>query len=289
MKRARCLLLAFAVALLLAACASEQAQRGGTGPGGANIHRSQQDRYRLAHDGAPTGPPRDISKLPEPVPRVEPRSAYGNQSPYTVNGRTFHVLTNARGYEARGLASWYGRKFQGYMTSSMEPYDVYKFTAASKVLPLPSYARVTNLANNESVIVRVNDRGPFVPGRIIDLSYAAAVRIGIWPEGTGKVQVQAIVPGATARTQEQRASDHAGSDAGLWLQVGAFASKSNAMDAARRLRQAGVTEVQLSAITVAGHRYTRVRLGPLKDASQADAARAVAQRLGFSAVPVETD
>ncbi len=283
------LFLVLAVAVLLASCASEHARRGGTGPGGGSIHLPQQERYRLSHDGAPVGTPQDISKLPEPVPRVEPRSPYGNKSPYTVDGHTYHVLATARGYDARGEASWYGRKFQGYMTSSMEPYDVYKFTAASKVLPLPSYARVTNLDNGKSVIVRVNDRGPFVPGRIIDLSYAAAVRIGIWPKGTGRVEVEAIVPGAKPPSNAPAVAKHVASGHGVWLQVGAFASKSNARDVARRLRQAGLKAVQLSEITVAGHQYTRVRLGPLKDASQAGAARSVAEQLGLSAFPVGTD
>ncbi len=135
-----------------------------------------------------------MNKLPEPVPKVEPRSLYGNKSPYSVLGQTYNVLPSPRGYVERGIASFYGNKFHGYKTSSLEEYDMYQFSAAHKTLPLPSYARVTNLENGKSVIVRINDRGPFHENRIIDLSFAAAVKIGVWPKGTGLVEVRAIDP-----------------------------------------------------------------------------------------------
>ncbi|WP_233260180.1 septal ring lytic transglycosylase RlpA family protein [Luteibacter sp. OK325] len=136
----------------------------------------------------------DVSKLPEPVPKVEPRALYGNKSPYSVLGQTYNVLPTPRGYVERGIASFYGNKFHGYKTSSLEEYDMYQFSAAHKTLPLPSYARVTNLENGKSVIVRINDRGPFHENRIIDLSFAAAVKLGVWPKGTGLVEVRAIDP-----------------------------------------------------------------------------------------------
>src|SRR5699024_8848498 len=147
----------------------------------------------------------------------------------------------------------------------------YKFTAASKVLPLPTFARVTNLANGKSVIVKVNDRGPFVPGRIIDLSYAAAVRIGIWPKGTGMVEVQAIDPAHPTELTPPAAvgNDGAGSGKVIWLQVGAFSDASNARNVAERLRHADVGPVQVSAVTVHGRRFTRVRVGPLHGAAAA--------------------
>ena len=159
-----------------------------------DISKDQGSRYRDGKDSVPSGPPPDLSKLLEPVPKVEPRSAYGNKSPYTVLGQTYRVLPSARGYVERGIASFYGNKFHGYKTSSLENYDMYQFSAAHKTLPLPSYARVTNLANGKSVIVRINDRGPFHENRLIDLSYAAAVKIGVWPKGTGLVEVRAIDP-----------------------------------------------------------------------------------------------
>ncbi|MFC4729200.1 septal ring lytic transglycosylase RlpA family protein, partial [Coralloluteibacterium thermophilus] len=138
----------------------------------------------------------DVANLPEPVPQLEPLSRYGNRSPYTVLGKSYTVMDErARSrYRERGIASWYGTKFHGRQTSSLEPYDMCQFSAAHKSLPLPSYALVTNLENGKDVIVRVNDRGPFHEGRVIDLSYAAALRIGVYARGTAQVEVQAIDP-----------------------------------------------------------------------------------------------
>ena len=171
---------------------SSSSSRGSSG-GRDDISKSQSSRYRSSSDSVPTEIP-DVSKLPEPVPKVEPRALYGNKSPYSVLGQTYNVLPTPRGYVERGIASFYGNKFHGYKTSSLEEYDMYQFSAAHKTLPLPSYARVTNLENGKSVIVRINDRGPFHENRIIDLSFAAAVKLGVWPKGTGLVEVRAIDP-----------------------------------------------------------------------------------------------
>ena len=145
-------------------------------------------------DRGPSNAP-DLSLRSEPVPKVEPRARYGNRSPYTVLGRSYHVMKSAQGYVQRGVASWYGEKFHGRATSSLEPYDMYAFSAAHKTLPLPTYARVTNLRNGRSVVVRVNDRGPFHEDRLIDLSYAAAVKLGMHDHGVAKVEVRALTPG----------------------------------------------------------------------------------------------
>ena len=150
-------------------------------------------RYRDDRDSTPAQVP-DVSKIPEPVPKDEPRSQYGNKSPYSVLGETYRVLPNCKDYIERGLASWYGNKFHGYTTSNFEQYDMYAYSAASKTLPLPCYVRVTNLENGKSVVVRVNDRGPFVANRIVDLSYVAAIKIGVWPKGTAMVEVRGIDP-----------------------------------------------------------------------------------------------
>jgi rare lipoprotein A len=133
----------------------------------------------------------DVDLIPEPEVRAEPRSRYGNRD-YVVLGKNYHVLEQPDGYVETGLASFYGKKFHGRRTSSLEVYDMYAFSAAHKTLPLPSFARVTNLANGKSVIVRVNDRGPFHDGRIIDLSYAAAVKLGVHRAGTARVEVRAL-------------------------------------------------------------------------------------------------
>ncbi len=138
----------------------------------------------------------DLAGIPDAVPTEEPLSPYGNPPEYEVSGRTYHVMTTSEGYEAEGLASWYGSKFQGRRTSSGEPYDMYGMTAAHRTLPLPTYVEVTNLDNDRSVIVRVNDRGPFHDGRIIDLSYVAARKLGIVGVGTARVRVRALEPAA---------------------------------------------------------------------------------------------
>lgn len=142
-------------------------------------------------DSAPDGLD-DVDLIPEPEVKAEPRSRYGNRSPYQVLGKSYHVLDSADGYDERGAASYYGKKFHRRRTSSLEVYDMYALSAAHKSLPLPSYARVTNLDSGKSVIVRVNDRGPFHAGRIIDLSYAAAVKLGIDRKGIGNVRVEGL-------------------------------------------------------------------------------------------------
>jgi rare lipoprotein A len=152
-------------------------------------------------DSAPHGGIPDIDLIPEPEVRAEPHSRYGNRSPYSVLGKQYRVLDSAEGYDETGLASYYGNKFHGRRTSNLEVYDMYAFTAAHKTLPLPSYARVTNLSNGRSVVVRVNDRGPFHEGRIIDLSYAAAVKLGVDRAGTARVEVKGLSPGENAHQQ----------------------------------------------------------------------------------------
>ncbi len=149
-------------------------------------------------DSAPSHVPVDPWSVSEPVPKAEPRSRYGNPASYEVFGKRYYVLDSAQGYKERGIASWYGTKFHGRRTSSGEPYDMFAMTAAHKSLPLPSYVRVRNLENGRSLIVRVNDRGPFHPGRIIDLSYTAAVRLGVYAQGSARVEVEALEPGQAA-------------------------------------------------------------------------------------------
>ena len=147
-------------------------------------------------DRPPEDIPVDLSTVPDAVPVPLPRSETGN-NPYEALGKTWYPLRDARGYRERGVASWYGSKFQGRRTSSGEPYDMFAMTAAHPVLPLPTFVRVTNLDNGKSVVVKVNDRGPFLHGRIIDLSYAAAWKLGISATGTGRVEVEALQPQQT--------------------------------------------------------------------------------------------
>lgn len=208
-------------------------------------------------DGGPSSAI-DISGLVEPVPRDEPRARQGNRSPYKVLGKSYHVLDSAKGFRERGLASWYGTKFNGRATSSGELYDICLFTAAHKTLPLPSYVRVTNLDNGRSLVVRVNDRGPFHPGRVMDLSYAAAVKLGVDRTGTARVALEAIAAEAAIPTQEpiQPSSD-------AIIQAGSFSEKSNARRLADRLEEGGVDRVDVDHAEVDGRDIWRVRIGPV--------------------------
>lgn len=229
-------------------------------------------------DHAPTGKP-DLSRIPEPVPKREPLSRYGNDPSYTVLGKRYRVLRDTRGYRERGTASWYGAKFHGRSTSSMEPYDMCRFSAAHKTLPLPSYARVTNLENGRSVIVRVNDRGPFHAGRVIDLSYVAALKLGVYETGTARVEVEAVGPAIDAQAPD------AESEEPVYLQVGVFAERGNAERLLEQLRAAG-ERARIVESREDGRRLYRVRVGPLRDPTVAEEAKARLRLRGFVAAPI---
>ena len=255
-------------------------------------------RYSQDRDSTPGGPPPDLSRIPEPQPKVEPRSQYGNKSPYTVLGESYRVLPSASGYAERGIASWYGNKFHGYTTSTFEKYDMYAYSAAHKTLPLPSYARVTNLENGRSVIVRVNDRGPFVQNRIVDLSYVAAVKIGVWPKGTAMVEVRAINPDApdeSFRGSPEHRDGGAAAAPGktpkplLYLQVGAYGDRANAENAAAKLRAARLGDVRIVEARVGGKAVQRVRLGPVRDVAEADRLTPQVRALGLGEPHVAID
>ncbi len=225
-------------------------------------------------DGPGRASLKNVSNIPDAVPKPEPLSAKGNQ-PYTVFKRTYYPLKDAAGYHERGIASWYGRKFHGRLTSDGEQYDMYAMTAAHKTLPLPSYARVRNLNNGRSVIVRINDRGPFLENRLIDLSYAAAAKLGILATGTGIVEVDGLAPWettpqtTTAKTEAPEPAPGKQADSPrLYLQVGAFASKDNAETLRSRLEQADFTQVSVERSPAAS--LYRVRIGPLANVEESD-------------------
>jgi rare lipoprotein A len=193
------------------------------------------------------------------VPRYEPRARYGNNSPYEVFGRKYHVLPSGEGYLERGTASWYGTKFHGRRTSSGEPYDMHLATAAHRNLPLPTYAEVTNLDNGRKVIVKINDRGPFKDNRIIDLSYGAALRLGMIGNGTARVEVRAI------DTRDLRLADRRNAP-GTWLQAGAYGHRAGAEELASRLAQADLEPVSIHD----GGNLFRVWLGPFDSTSEVE-------------------
>ncbi|MHB1566464.1 MAG: septal ring lytic transglycosylase RlpA family protein [Acidiferrobacter sp.] len=238
------------------------------------------------------------------VPRPLPLSPYGN-NPYTVDGRTYYPLKSARGYRARGIASWYGRPFNGQRTADGSIYNMYAMTAANKVLPLPSYALVRNLNNGRSVVVLINDRGPFYPHRIIDLSYAAAAKLGVLATGTAPVEVQGIVPGESPvfdstlpvashgdqddvfgphrhRPRARRPTREAAMQNGVYVQFGAFKNPRRAARLARRVRRSHLGHARIFPRTIGRRRLYLVRLGPEGGLAAAEriATRAADRHLG---------
>jgi rare lipoprotein A len=223
-------------------------------------------------------PPPDVAAIPDAVPRAEPRSAHGNPPFYDVFGRRYYVLASADGYLERGVASWYGPTFHGGNTSSGEPYDMYAMTAAHKTLPLPCYARVTNLRNGKNVVVRINDRGPFVANRLIDLSYTAAARLDMLREGTTLVEVRALspsVPDVLTRSSAQPPP-------ALYVQAGAFADQQNAQRLLTRLQAAGLERAFIALPPQSGAHLYRVRLGPVESVAQFDELAARLAALGIA-------
>jgi rare lipoprotein A len=234
-------------------------------------------------DGPGERVPPNLGSIPDAEPRVEPLHRFANR-PYQVFGREYVPLASAAGFRQRGVASWYGKRFHGGTTSSGERYDMYAMTAAHPTLPVPSYARVTHVANGRSVVVRVNDRGPFHADRVIDLSYAAAVRLGIIDAGSALVGIEAIPPGAGALAAAPPAPAAAAPELvaqpetqakGVYLQLGAFAVRENAeFFRARMMREFAWLSEAIQVI--AGETLFRLHLGPYR--SQ-DEARAVADRI----------
>jgi rare lipoprotein A len=229
-------------------------------------------------DGPGENPPANLDAIPDAKPRLEPLHRFANR-PYAVFGRDYVPATSLRAYKERGIASWYGRKFHNGKTAIGETYDMYAMTAAHPTLPLPSYARVTNVATGKSVIVRVNDRGPFHPGRVIDLSYAAAYRLGIAQKGSGEVDVESIVPGtaqpvtveaplppvAAVDSTPAAAVPIAQDSGGFTVQLGAFSNFANAQNfvahfANSLANQTGTPAVEAKVRQVEG--LFRVFVGP---------------------------
>ncbi len=225
---------------------------------------------------APTvdGPPRgsvDVVSVPDAIPRVEPRSRYGNPASYTVFGKRYYTLQTSNRYRERGIASWYGTKFHGRRTSSGEPYDMYAMTAAHKALPLPTYVRVTNLENQRSVVLRVNDRGPFHSNRVIDLSYTAAWKLGILSKGTGYVEVLALDPRSPEPvTVAQTTPRPATESVRLYLQTGSFRVRANAEQMKWQMQNVFGGPVNIEPVQTGGRTAYRVRVGHIATVTKAD-------------------
>ncbi len=222
-------------------------------------------------------PPAGAESVPDAIPRREPRSAHGNPPVYSVLGKRYYVLATADGYLERGVASWYGPTFHGENTSNGEKYDMFAMTAAHKTLPLPTYARVTNLRNGRSVVVRINDRGPFVANRLIDLSYSAAAKLDMLKEGTTLVEVRALTvsePDQLARSAELPPPI-------LYVQAGAFADQNNAQRVVQRLHAGGLSNAFILSPPDGKPTLYRVRLGPINSVPEFDQLAARLKALGF--------
>ena len=269
-------LLSLLLCVTLAGCAS----------GGATSNPNGS-RYSISQDRAPSRSV-SIADIPEVVPTPVNRTRAGNKSPYTVLGETYYVMPSEEGYREVGIASWYGEKFHGHKTSNGEVFDMYKASAAHKSLPIPSFLRVTNLDNNRSLVVRVNDRGPFHGDRIVDLSYAAALKLGYADRGTARVQLEAIVPSGPAIDRGQLASAPArttlalGSSPQSYLQVGAFSRLESAREVSASVGRLTDRPVFIRTVTSSGKTLHRVRVGPINSDNEMRSlsSRIVAANLG---------
>lgn len=272
---------AIALVLLLSGCATFSRQQepvpappqpqAGTPPPQAAPARGAY--YK--DDGPGANPPPDLASIADAVPRPEPLHRFANR-PYQVFGKDYvplaHVAPNAAPFRQTGIGSWYGRRFHGAPTSSGEPYDMYAMTAAHPTLPIPSYARVTNLANGRSVVVRINDRGPFHADRIIDLSYTAAWKLGYVEAGSARVEVESILPGQALPVQQAMAEV---GGKGIFLQLGAFSARESAENFRARIYRE-LAWLSDAMHVVAGGALFRLQLGPYR--SQDDA-RSIADRI----------
>ncbi|MFC4259407.1 septal ring lytic transglycosylase RlpA family protein [Marinobacter lacisalsi] len=283
--------------MLVAGCATESGRSGGGDNAG---------RYAMAQDRGPAADV-DVSGVVNAVPRYEEPRKAGNKSPYVVWGKKYWVMerASADGYVETGIASWYGKKFHGHRTSNGEIYDMYQMSAAHKSLPLPSYARVTNLDNGRSVVVRVNDRGPFHGDRLIDLSWAAAKKLDYLGSGTARVEVAAITvrpdgsmtlagqawPSGSGGANEDSATAGTPATSGeaLFVQLGSFSRVAPARQLEQSVRQRTGDPVRVRQITTASGEFHRVQVGPFGDALDAERAMERLASEGFPQAMVLTD
>lgn len=228
---------------------------------------------------------RDRGSVPT-QPKTTQKLERGNPSSYIVLGRQYHVLNSSSGFTQRGVASWYGKKFHGKKTSNGETYNMYAMTAAHKTLPLPTWVRVQNLDNGKSVVVRVNDRGPFVNERVIDLSYTAATKLDMVKGGTARVEISALKSSTdrsrpVVRTIPLKTAD-TGPAGTIFIQMGSFASEANAINLKLQLLGAKQGSARIDQILSAGKKLFRVRVGPVLDFQHAQSVMHKLKKQGFS-------
>lgn len=236
-------------------------------------------------DSAPERPI-DVSKIPNPVPRHEPISKRGNPASYVVWGKRYQVIKERKEFVQKGIASWYGKKFHGRKTSNGETYDMYAMTAAHKSLPLPSYLQVKNLKNGRSVVVRVNDRGPFHRGRIIDLSYTAAKKLDIIRTGTGYVEIRDITPSKETIPLQPALRPQ---NTNLYVQIGAFKDPLNANKLLSTIYAPGLPNTRITAGNFGQEPLYRVQLGPISSVGEAQRVIQKLSQLGITSTRLISD
>ncbi len=243
-------------------------------------------------DGPPPYPV-DVSRIPDAVPKAEPLSRLGNKPTYKVFGKTYHVLPSRKNYLAVGIASWYGTQFDKRRTSNGERYDMLAMTAAHRTLPLPTYLQVTNLENGQHVIVKVNDRGPFEPNRLIDLSYAAAKKLGMSGRGTALVEIKALDPGArvppSARFAAHKKHLLPGCSSPLYLEVAQYREKISAARLQQRLAKMFNNHIHVKSLAQGPRVIYQVQIGPIKDKRTADHIRSRLKSIGLASKKVAYD
>lgn len=255
---------ALACLVLLVGCSGNEKRV--TDPTIVIIDGKPEQRPESATDGRPEHVPVDIATILDAVPQYEPWSKSVNPKAYSVLGKSYQVLATNKGYRQQGIASWYGTKFHQKKTATGEVYDMYQMTAAHKTLPIPSYVRVTNLRNQRTVVVRVNDRGPFHEHRIIDLSYVAAVKLGLEKAGTGFVEVAAVQPGESVISKGNTLLPAKK----VYLQLGAFGAMENAFLLQEKLMAIGLDRNRTVESSVADNTLYKVQVGPISSVADAD-------------------
>jgi len=285
---ARWLVYLFALALAACSSAPRRDQPAASAPSGGGGYYKD--------DGPGDVIPANLAEVPDAVPKDEPLIPYANR-PYEVFGQRYVPLSRVQPYREQGIASWYGRRYHGKKTSSGEPYDMYAMTAAHPTLPIPSYARVTHQASGRSVVVRINDRGPFLGGRVIDLSYVAAYKLGYIGNGSAAVEVEAIVPGEPLRVAQATPLPAANggppavanaaplqtveAPSGLYLQLAAFSARASAESMRERLAR-DLDWLATRIYVIASGSLYKVQVGPYRNRDDAvDNAERIAQALNF--------
>ncbi|SDY39658.1 septal ring lytic transglycosylase RlpA family protein [Nitrosomonas sp. Nm33] len=282
--------LIFIIILIILAGCSNLSQYAGSREKGSATSSTFSARIKgggyYLDDGPPDNPPANLDSIPDAIPRIEPLRP-ANMRPYDALGQTFTPMTSLTPYTAQGIASWYGRRYHGKQTASGEVYDMFAMTAAHPTLPIPSYVRVTNLKNGKSIVVRINDRGPFLANRVVDLSYTAAYKLDVLTKGSAPVKVEAIIPGVASSPQAEKivsTQPPSTQNTKIYLQLAAFGSASNAHNFLSQIRSELPSITHQTGITNEDGLY-KIRTGPYpSEISARKSANEITQRIAVKPI-----